>query len=107
MISTVAPLQDRRIVVTGGSRGLGRAMLLALIRAGARTAFVATRESSHLRETLALAAEIEGAQIKSAGSSDGIKNESSYDVPGNYEEQINAKKATRNPIDSKVIEKYR
>jgi 3-oxoacyl-[acyl-carrier protein] reductase len=36
-------------------------MLLALIRAGARTAFVATRESSHLRETLALAAEIEGA----------------------------------------------
>lgn len=61
MTLTPVSLQDRRIVITGGSRGLGRAMLLALMRAGAHTAFVATRQSSHLRETLTLAAEIEDA----------------------------------------------
>ena len=41
-------LQGRRVVVTGGSRGLGRAMTLALMRAGANIAIVATGDSAHL-----------------------------------------------------------
>lgn len=48
-------LEGRCVVVTGGSRGLGRAMTLALMRAGARTAIVATADSAPLRETLAQA----------------------------------------------------
>lgn len=48
-------LRGRRVVVTGGSRGLGRAMTLALMRAGARVAIVARGDSAPLRETLAQA----------------------------------------------------
>lgn len=56
-------LEGRRVIVTGGSRGLGRAMTLALMGAGARTAIVATRESAHLYETLRLAADIKTAPM--------------------------------------------
>jgi 3-oxoacyl-[acyl-carrier protein] reductase len=49
-------IKGRCVVVTGGSRGLGRAMTLALMDAGARTAIVATGDSAPLRETLAQAA---------------------------------------------------
>ena len=49
-------LADRPIVVTGGSRGLGRVMALALAQAGARVAVVASRQSPQLDETLARAA---------------------------------------------------
>lgn len=55
-------LVGRCVVVTGGSRGLGRAMTLALMDAGARTAIVATGDSAPLRETLAQAAQRNGAQ---------------------------------------------
>jgi 3-oxoacyl-[acyl-carrier protein] reductase len=55
-------LEGRRVVVTGGSRGLGRAMTLALMRAGAHTAIVATGESAHLDETRAQAGSIAGAR---------------------------------------------
>lgn len=55
-------LAGRCVVVTGGSRGLGRAMTLALIDAGARTAIVATGDSGPLRETLAQAARRRGPQ---------------------------------------------
>lgn len=55
-------LEDRCVVITGGSRGLGRAMTLALMDAGARTAIVATADSAPLRETLAKAAKRGGRQ---------------------------------------------
>jgi 3-oxoacyl-[acyl-carrier protein] reductase len=45
-------LADRAIIVTGGSRGLGRAMVLGLLQAGARVAIVARAESAPLAETL-------------------------------------------------------
>jgi NAD(P)-dependent dehydrogenase (short-subunit alcohol dehydrogenase family) len=48
-------LIDRPVIVTGGSRGLGRAMALALLQAGARVAVVASRQSPQLDETLARA----------------------------------------------------
>jgi 3-oxoacyl-[acyl-carrier protein] reductase len=49
-------LIDRSIIVTGGSRGLGRVMALALAQAGARVAVVGSRPSPQLDETLARAA---------------------------------------------------
>jgi len=45
-------LKDRAIIVTGGSRGLGRAMVLGLLEAGARVAIVARGDSKPLAETL-------------------------------------------------------
>jgi 3-oxoacyl-[acyl-carrier protein] reductase len=45
-------LVDRAVIVTGGSRGLGRAMAIALASAGARVAVVASRPSPQLDETL-------------------------------------------------------
>ncbi|MDP2354849.1 MAG: SDR family oxidoreductase [Beijerinckiaceae bacterium] len=55
-------LEGRCVIVTGGSRGLGRAMTLALMEAGARTGIVATGDSAPLRETLAQAAARKGEQ---------------------------------------------
>src|SRR4051812_28368062 len=54
-LSRDSSLVDRRVVVTGGSRGLGRAMALALAQAGARVAVVASRPSAQLEETMARA----------------------------------------------------
>jgi NAD(P)-dependent dehydrogenase (short-subunit alcohol dehydrogenase family) len=53
-------LADRVIVVTGGSRGLGREMVLALLDAGARVAITAKTESAALRNTLAAAERTSG-----------------------------------------------
>jgi 3-dehydrosphinganine reductase len=46
-----APFRGRRALVTGGSSGIGRAIALALARAGAHVAVVARREAP-LRETV-------------------------------------------------------
>ncbi|HWG07353.1 MAG TPA: SDR family NAD(P)-dependent oxidoreductase [Beijerinckiaceae bacterium] len=46
-------LSDRSIIVTGGSRGLGREMVLALAGAGARLAIVGLNDSPALAATLA------------------------------------------------------
>ncbi|MBX9778249.1 MAG: SDR family oxidoreductase [Xanthobacteraceae bacterium] len=46
-------LAGRAVIVTGGSRGLGRAMVLGLAQAGARVAIVARGDSAPLKETLA------------------------------------------------------
>jgi 3-oxoacyl-[acyl-carrier protein] reductase len=45
-------LAGRAIIVTGGSRGLGRAMVLGLLQAGARVAIVARGDSKPLAETI-------------------------------------------------------
>jgi len=48
-------LHDRVILITGGGRGLGRVMTLALIEAGARVLITASRSPADLDETLAAA----------------------------------------------------
>jgi 3-oxoacyl-[acyl-carrier protein] reductase len=53
-------LIDRAVIVTGGSRGIGREIALALVEAGARVAIVATAASSHLDETVKAAETIGG-----------------------------------------------
>jgi NAD(P)-dependent dehydrogenase (short-subunit alcohol dehydrogenase family) len=45
-------LIDRSVIVTGGSRGLGREMALALVEAGARVAVVGLTDSAHLAKTV-------------------------------------------------------
>ncbi len=52
-------LSGRTAVVTGGSRGLGRSMALALARAGAHVV-VTSREKAHCEETLELIKEHDG-----------------------------------------------
>jgi NAD(P)-dependent dehydrogenase (short-subunit alcohol dehydrogenase family) len=51
-------LKDRLVVVTGGSRGLGRSMALSLLRAGARVAIVSRQRSGPLEETCLQASSI-------------------------------------------------
>src|SRR4051794_19077914 len=46
-------LQGKRALVTGGSRGLGHALCLALAREGARVAFSYNRSDDGARSTLA------------------------------------------------------
>jgi NAD(P)-dependent dehydrogenase (short-subunit alcohol dehydrogenase family) len=46
-------ITGRTVIVTGGSRGRGRAMVLGLAQAGARVAILAQAESAPLTETLA------------------------------------------------------
>ena len=41
-------LIDRVVIVTGGSRGLGKEMALTLVEAGARVAVVGLTDSAHL-----------------------------------------------------------
>ena len=47
---TYPSLQDRVVIVTGGGRGLGREMALALVEAGARVAITGSREAGELNE---------------------------------------------------------
>ena len=54
-MSNYPSLVGRRVVVTGGSRGLGRAMAIGLLRAGARVAIVSTGPSRALEDTIRLA----------------------------------------------------
>jgi NAD(P)-dependent dehydrogenase (short-subunit alcohol dehydrogenase family) len=57
-MSTSGPtLNDKVVMVTGASRGLGRAMALAFIDAGARVIITASRESPQLDTTLRMAAD--------------------------------------------------
>ncbi len=45
-------LIDRVVIVTGGSRGIGREMAMALVEAGARVAVVGLNDSAHLARTV-------------------------------------------------------
>jgi NAD(P)-dependent dehydrogenase (short-subunit alcohol dehydrogenase family) len=54
-MSEFASVAGRSIIVTGASRGLGRAMALGLLEAGARVALVSTGPGGPLDQTLALA----------------------------------------------------
>src|SRR5262249_61479740 len=47
-VSVASSIVGRTVIVTGGSRGLGRAMVLGLARAGARVAIVARSSSGPL-----------------------------------------------------------
>jgi NAD(P)-dependent dehydrogenase (short-subunit alcohol dehydrogenase family) len=57
-------LDGKRIIVTGGSRGLGRAIVLACARHGARVAFSYAKNQEAAEKTRADAAEL-GAQVLS------------------------------------------
>lgn len=50
-----ASLRDRVVLVTGGTRGLGREMALALVAAGARVAITGAHASDAMHGTMALA----------------------------------------------------
>ncbi|MDE0717773.1 MAG: SDR family NAD(P)-dependent oxidoreductase, partial [Rhodospirillaceae bacterium] len=53
-------LRDRVVVVTGGGRGLGLEMALALVEAGARVTVTSAREAGELADTVAQAEAIAG-----------------------------------------------
>ena len=53
-------LEGRVVLITGGGRGLGRVMALALVQAGARVAITAAREASELDGTVADAQALPG-----------------------------------------------
>jgi len=44
-------IKDKVVIITGGGRGLGRAMALGLVGAGAKVAITAAREGAELKET--------------------------------------------------------
>ncbi len=48
----MSELQGRAAVVTGGSRGIGRALVLALVRAGAKVVFCTRRDSEEASEVV-------------------------------------------------------
>lgn len=56
-------MQGKKILVTGGSRGIGRATVLALARSGAHVAFTYNSNHTAATEVLSEAAELEGRVI--------------------------------------------
>lgn len=50
---TFSLLKDKRIIVTGGSRGLGFALCAAFLKAGAKVAFTYSRDEAKAKESLA------------------------------------------------------
>lgn len=55
MAGSYSDLADKVVMVTGSSRGLGRAMALAFVEAGARVAVAASRDSAQLAQTMSMA----------------------------------------------------
>ncbi|WP_416409036.1 SDR family NAD(P)-dependent oxidoreductase [Agrobacterium rosae] len=55
-------LKGRSVLVTGGSRGLGKEMAFALLEAGACVAITGSRDSQALEDTIAEATRIAGSQ---------------------------------------------
>lgn len=60
-MSDYTSIKGRSVIVTGGSRGLGREMALALAQAGARVAITGSVDSAALDDTVAEATAIAGA----------------------------------------------
>lgn len=55
-------LRGRSVLITGGTRGLGKEMAFALLEAGASVAITGSRESQALAETITEATQIAGSQ---------------------------------------------
>ena len=53
MNSQVKSLQGKRVLITGASRGLGRALCEVFVGEGARVAFTYTRDEEGASQTLA------------------------------------------------------
>ena len=50
-------MKDKRVLVTGGSRGIGKEIVLCFLEEGAEVHFISTSPSPHLEEMEALASE--------------------------------------------------
>ena len=61
-------LRDRRVVVTGASRGLGRAMAIGFARAGAKLGIIAQKNSPPLKKTLDMLAAVDNKPIVCLGN---------------------------------------
>lgn len=57
-------LEGKRAIVTGGSRGLGRAIALALAEAGARVALTFAKNEAAAEEARARAAELSSGEAR-------------------------------------------
>ncbi|GHO89519.1 3-oxoacyl-ACP reductase FabG [Dictyobacter formicarum] len=79
-------MSGKRVLVTGGSRGIGRATVLALARSGADVAFTYSSNQASAAEVLAAAEELEGRVI--AMQADVVSYEQAKQVVGDVQNEL-------------------